>query len=1364
MNKKIHLVTLFIALFVSGKSQLAPCPTLATSNVSEASQYGVMYRIELPANGNFQSSSSFTYAVNAATVNTNYTRVAYFMQLDNKWVWVSMNKFNSTNAELGMPYNGSGIAWQQTVSALNVTASANSGITNTANVLGTIEIYPHCYGTALGITGAGGNGNIYDYNDTYSPNSNCHGAFQVHNANNGQTMFGYNSYMNTAIDDLGIGSNTLNAHPDWTFMQNASTYTTRTLWILVNNIATFPTQPSSVTVNACKNGTLAPYTVSVSAPSNTITSYTWYINNTASANGGTAIGSTTTSATSNSVAIPTGTAGTFYVYCEVNTINGTSKSAISGAINIDDPTITATSGASSICAGASITLSTTTILGAANAPINSYTWSSGSNASTTTVSPTITTTYSVIGSNTLGCISNTSTLSIVVNTVPIISITGTNAICNGSNAILTGAGASSYTWNTGITTTTISVAPTVNTTYTLSGKNAANCQSSNTIAVTIYSLPLLSITGSNTLCSGGSIMLTGSGASTYVWSNASTTSSISVAPTINTTYTLSGVSAQGCSAAAAATLAVTVYSLPVLSIGSTTTTICPSQSVTLSGSGASTYTWIGLQNAQNITVSPTVTSTYTLTGSSTQGCLGNSPTLAITVNTVPVITITGTNGVCSGSTIVLTANGASTYTWTNPSASTNTVSVTPTANTTYTVNGMSSAGCIGTNTILSVTVYSLPTISISASSSNICNGQTLTLTANGANTYTWSTTSSVNSITVNPTANTTYTLRGTSAQGCISSSAASLAVTVNSVPVIAISSATSAICNGQSVTLNANGASTYTWNTNSNSTALAVSPATTTTYSLSGTSAQGCVGNIAVSTITVFNLPLLAITGTSSLCVGQSVVLTANGASTYTWSNSTNAASIAVTPTASAVYSLTGTSTTGCIGTVTTLAVTVFTLPTISISGNTFICNGVTATLTASGASSYTWTGNTNGTTKTITPTTNTTYTATGTNTNGCVNSSAVTVTVNAIPVISLTGNGPICAGETATVSASGASSFTWHTGTSGAQVALTPTVASGQYTFSLNGTSTAGCVGSKVDSLLVNALPSVTISGNAFICTGGSTTLTASGANTYTWENGATTFSVVLTPSASLQFSITGTSTAGCNGSISTSISVVSLPTVIVTGNTVVCSGESVTLTANGANTYSWSSGATGSVVVITPSSNTTYTTVGEISQGCTDSTTTGVTVNPLPVLVLTPSVATICEGETLTVNATGASTYSWSNGVTTSSVAMSPTTTTTYTLNGTSQENCSSITTLSVAVDPCTAIDIRLIATVAIYPNPGSGVYLVSATSEIVNVEVYNSVGQKVTTTTSIINIGELANGIYTVSINLANGQSFHRQIIKN
>jgi hypothetical protein len=126
-------------------SQLTDVPAAIKSNVPEASQYRVVYELNIPDN-----MTSLSYVQNlSGTSGVNFNRVAYYMQLDTKWVWVSMNKFTSnlTLAQLGVPFGWSTIYFQQIVSGMNVLGSSNSGVTNATNINGNVEIWPHCYGT-----------------------------------------------------------------------------------------------------------------------------------------------------------------------------------------------------------------------------------------------------------------------------------------------------------------------------------------------------------------------------------------------------------------------------------------------------------------------------------------------------------------------------------------------------------------------------------------------------------------------------------------------------------------------------------------------------------------------------------------------------------------------------------------------------------------------------------------------------------------------------------------------------------------------------------------------------------------------------------------------------------------------------------------------------------------------------------------------------------------------------------------------------------------------------------------------------------------------------------------------------------------
>ena len=865
------------------------------------------------------------------------------------------------------------------------------------------------------------------------------------------------------------------------------------------------------------------------------------------------------------------------------------------------------------------------------------------------------------------------------------------------------------------------------------------------------------------MCSGQSINLAASGANTYTWSTNSNLSSISVAPTSNITYTLSGTSTAGCVSAAAASLAVTVNPLPTVSI-SGTTALCTGQSINLTASGANTYTWSTGSNSTGISVSPTSNITYTLSGTNSFGCTGNTASLAVTVNPLPTVSITGTNALCSGQSINLTASGANTYTW-STNSNLSSISVAPTSNTTYTLIGRSTAGCLSAAAAsLAVTVNTLPVVSITGTNA-LCTGQTITLTANGATTYTWSTNSNLGSIAVAPTSNITYSLSGTSAAGCVGSTGATQAVTVYSLPVVSITG-TNALCSGQTITLTATfqGASSFTWNTGSNANNIAVSPTVNSTYTLNAQSAQGCSAPSASFAVTVNTLPVVSITGTNALCAGQGVTLTANGATTYTWSTNSNANSIGVTPTVSTTYSLNGRSAAGCSGNTATLAVTVYSLPSLSISGNAFICNGDAATLTVSGANTYTWSTNANTSSITVSPAANTTYTVNGTDNNGCNNTSVKTVTVNAIPQLSITGLSALCSGDSKTLTVSGSNTYTWSTGANATSVVVTPTLSAGMYTISVSGTSTAGCTGSKIDSLLVNAIPQLTISGGSYVCNGYTLSLNVNGANTYTWSTGSNSGSIAVTPSVNTTYSVSGTSTAGCIGNSVNNVTVISIPTIAVTGNTTLCLGESTTLTVNGANTYTWSSGATGSLVVFSPTTSSNYTVIGEVGVGCSDTTQTGITVNPVPSLTLTPAAATICIGESLALKADGAATYSWSNGITTSTVVVSPTVTGTYSVTGTNTFNCNSSSSVQVTVLECTGLGKQSQGVLEVYPNPTEGVLYIRGIEQA-EYSVMDMLGREVEQGKgSVINISGQSRGMYMLQIKQEGRVIYQGRIIRN
>ncbi len=845
-------------------------------------------------------------------------------------------------------------------------------------------------------------------------------------------------------------------------------------------------------------------------------------------------------------------------------------------------------------------------------------------------------------------------------------------------------------------------------------------------SVTPLPSPLGSSATPPAVCMGGTTTLNGTGANTYTWTSG-VSNGVAFTPTATATYTLSGtVLATTCTYTSQ--LGVTVNPLPVISVNSGS--ICAGKSFTMVPSGANTYTF---SNGSAITT-PTANASYSVTGTSAAGCVSSAPAVSnVTVNALPVVSV-NSGVICNGQSFTMSPSGATTYTFSNGSAV-----ATPTANASYSVTGTGTNGCVSSPAaVSSVTVNATPVISVNSGA--ICAGKSFTMVPSGASTYTFSNGSSV----ATPTANASYSVTGTSTAGCVSSVAAVSNVTVNALPVVAVNSGV--ICNGQSFTMTPSGASTYTFSNGSS----VATPTANASYSVTGTSTAGCVSSApAVSNVTVNAAPVIAV-NSGVICNGQSFTMTPSGASTYTFSNG----SAIATPTANASYSVTGTSTAGCVSSSPAVSnVTVNAVPVISVNSGV-ICGGQSFTMSPSGATTYTFS---NGS-AIVTPTANASYSVTGTSTNGCVSSVAAVsnVTVNAVPVISVN-SGAVCNGQSFTMSPSGATTYTFSNGSAIA----TPTA---NASYSVTGTGTNGCVSSvpAVSNVTVNANPVIGAASGA-ICTNGTFTITPNGANTYTISGGSS----VVSPTTTTSYSVTGTSTAGCTGNTAVvTVSVQSSLTVSIAGSNTVCDGNAVSLTANGASTYTWNNGAVSNSIAPTPTVNTTYSVTGS-SGTCSNSAVISVTVNSTPTVSAVSNTSLICSGQTVSLTASGAVTYTWSTNATGANVSDSPTITTTYTVTGVGSNGCSDTASVTLAVSPCTNIHgYSSVSSVDVYPNPTTGKVTVAISSEA-QVVIMNMIGEvlsteKVSSGLNQIDLSAYANGIYFVNI-IQNNSSKAIKLIK-
>ena len=342
--------------------------------------------------------------------------------------------------------------------------------------------------------------------------------------------------------------------------------------------------------------------------------------------------------------------------------------------------------------------------------------------------------------------------------------------------------------------------------------------------------------------------------------------------------------------------------------------------------------------------------------------------------------------------------------------------------------------------------------------------------------------------------------------------------------------------------------------------------------------------------------------------------------------------------------------------------------PTISVSGSSFVCSGSgTTTLTASGsASSYSWTAGPAGPVSVVSPTVNTSYTVTGF-LGVCSSSVVQLVQVIPPPIITVTASSnPVCIGGTVNLNAGGASSYSWSGGPSTSNYVTTPF---GPTNYTVTG-SVSGCTNSAVYSVSVNPLPTLTITGagSSSVCPGITTTLVASGANTYTWNGGIINPSRIVSPNFTTTYTVIGANGNNCTASATKIVFVhpYSVVSIAPINNPTICAGASFTFTAFAGTTYTWSTGSNANLITVQPSVTATYSLFGTNVFGCLSIDT--ITVNVIPSAIANFSFVPLTSGQinftNLSFNTSGNTSYIWNFGNGITSGAFSPIHT--YTTNG--------------------------------------------------------------------------------------------------
>ncbi len=942
-------------------------------------------------------------------------------------------------------------------------------------------------------------------------------------------------------------------------------------------------------------------------------------------------------------------------------------------------------------------------------PGASYGWSDGSNGPTLTVSAAGTYGVTVFQNN---CFASDA-VDVVYNPYPVVNIGPDATLCLGDQVTYDATTpGGTYLWHDGSTGPTFTASSTgaVSVDVTVNG-----CTTTDAANVVVNTYPFFDLGPDVTVCPGSVVTLdaTVPGA-TYLWQDGSTAAIFNAAAPGN--YSVQ-VTLNGCTSNDAVNVAH--FALPVVDLGADLS-ICAGTTTTLGVNvPGATYLWSTGDMTDNITIGAAGTYSVDVT---LNGCTV-SDAVTIAVTPLPAFDLGPDQLLCPGTTNTLDASvPGATYQW-STGATTPTITVGPGA---YSVT-VTANNCTASD---AVTLGQHPAAMVDlGADTTLCPGQSILLNATqvGAS-YLWQNGSTASTLLVNTPG--TYDITLTDINGCTAQDAIDVGY-ANPQPIDLGPDAV--ICAGTSLVLDATapGAS-HVWSNGATTPTITVNSAGT--YSVTVTEGT-CSTNDAI-TVQVSPLPVVDLGNDTTLCPGQTLVLTAPNGYALLWSTGSTGNTITVN--AAGTYSLTATNSDGCQA---TDAITVnYAAPgAIDLGPDQSICQGASITLdaTLTGAT-HLW--STGATTPTISVSAAGTYSVEVFQ-GGCSITDAITIAVDPVPVFDLGPDQVLCQGESTTLDASvpGATHL-WNTG------ATTPTISVGNTGLYSVTADLNGCTAMDQVQVTVLSPTSVDLGPDQVLCQGESLTLDATvpGA-TYLWSTGATTPTITVTtsntysvqvfqgscsvsdavnitvnpapvfdlgadqeicagsttildatvPGASYLWSTgatTPTITTGTAGSFSVTVTLntcavtdavtveVSVPQQVDLGpDTVLCQGESITLDASvpGA-TYLWSTGAT--TPTLTVNSANTYSV--QVFQGiCTVSDIVQVGVNPVPTLELGADQV-ICEGASTILNATyPGATYAWSNGATspTLTVSTSGTYGVTIDLNGCTVQDEVTITVLS-------------------------------------------------------------------------------------
>ena len=882
----------------------------------------------------------------------------------------------------------------------------------------------------------------------------------------------------------------------------------------------------------------------------------------------------------------------------------------------------------SVCSGASTQLSVTVTGGIGP----SFQWVSPNGGEAylndpTSPTPTVSIPEGVTGTftyvvmvNDPPCMGN-ATVNVTVLNPPSPQIIGEEVVCPGQSTQLnvTGGVFTAYQWSTGESSPSIQAGPGE---YTVTVTGTNGCQGSASFTITEADPPAVDVTGPPDICPGGVASLSATpGYLTYDWSTGDFGAVISVFnPGI---YTVTVTDQAGCTGVGSYYLEPG-FGPDVYIDGDTE--ICSNENTTLQGPpGMAAYSWSTGASTPSIQVSePGVYSLFVLDD---DGCPGEAD-IVITQLPDPVPVIDGIPAFCQFAETILSVNEPYlNYQWSTGDFGSSAVVSSPGL---VSVTVTDSEGCEG-SAVIEVSEIPNPQPTISGPL-GICPDGVVTLSADqGYLIYDWSTGQGTPSIQADQAG--LYSLTVTDDFGCSGSTTYDLLPYPVSTPQI---SGQLTICPGGATILTASpGFQSYFWSNGASTASTQFNAPGEVT--LIATDQNGCQ-SIASVTILQQNQLSPVILGDLDFCTGSNTTLSVQGVySSYTWSTGATSSSISVS-TATPV-SVTVTDAFGCSG-ASTVSPVILPLPVPLIGGQLSFCAGSSTTLTSTVTyAAYTWsTGSTTAAANVSTPGT---VSLTVTDNNGCVGSSMVSVSQNALPTPAISGVPGFCPGQTTQLTAnSGYTAYLWSTGSSATSIQAGTTDMYG-----LTVTDGNGCQGSTSLQVSEYATQVPAITGALQFCPEGSTTLSAAaGFVSYQWSDGQS--GSQLLSSTPGNYGLTVTDSNGCETSNEVQLSNYTVVPPVINGPQGFCTGQTATLAASaGYVSYTWSANGASNANLTVGNGGIYSITVAD-TNGCLSDADYNLTQYELPTPVIAGSL-TFCTGTftTLSTSNTYVS-YQWSNG----------------------------------------------------------------------------------------------------------------------